>query len=108
MGSVHRRSRQRRFLTPLEWPSTPEVDGYTWELGPGPATADARWAAGHLNGDDHHFDGQTPEEVLAELAAELREARDAHEAGEADEEAIERAAEESRFLDLHERGIPPI
>lgn len=44
----------------LGGPASPEVDGFTWELGPDPA--DARWNA--AQNTDHHFDGPTPAEVL--------------------------------------------
>ena len=42
------------------WPASPEVDGYTYELGPDPA--DDRWHAEQST--DHHFTGPTPVEVL--------------------------------------------
>jgi hypothetical protein len=44
----------------LDWPASPEVDGFTWELGP--AAADDQWHAEQST--DHHFDGPTPAEVL--------------------------------------------
>ena len=44
----------------LDWPSSPEVDGDTWELGPDPA--DDQWHA--EQSADWHFDGPTPDEVL--------------------------------------------
>jgi hypothetical protein len=45
----------------LDWPASPEVDGFTWELGPD--AADDRWNAEQST--EHHFDGPTPDEVLA-------------------------------------------
>jgi hypothetical protein len=41
-------------------PAAPEVDGFTWEIGPNPA--DDRWHAEQST--DYHFDGPTPVEVL--------------------------------------------
>ena len=41
-------------------PAAPEVDGFTWEIGPDPA--DDRWHAEQST--DHHFTGLTPVEVL--------------------------------------------
>jgi hypothetical protein len=44
----------------LDGTAAPEVDGFTWELGP--AAADDRWHAEQST--DHHFTGPTPVEVL--------------------------------------------
>lgn len=41
-------------------PAAPEVDGFTWEIGPD--AADDRWHAAQST--DHHFTGPTPVEVL--------------------------------------------
>ena len=41
-------------------PAAPEVDGFTWEIGPN--AADDRWHAEQST--DYHFDGPTPTEVL--------------------------------------------
>jgi hypothetical protein len=65
-----------------DWTSTPEVDGYVWNLGPeptGPTEAEARWAAETLN-DDHHTDEPTPDHVL-ELQYEVSMAQDQMERG---------------------------
>jgi hypothetical protein len=63
-----------------EWPMSSDIDGHTWEIGPGPTEADAQWAAENLNGDDYHTDEPTPDEVLDRLAAEA-EAQDRIENG---------------------------
>jgi hypothetical protein len=63
MASVHRKSRTRRHLTPLEWPSTydDEIDGYRWGLAPGPDEADVKFAAESFNDDGHaHVDDGPP------------------------------------------------
>jgi hypothetical protein len=44
----------------LDWTASPDVDGFTWEVGP--AAADDQWHA--ETNADHHFDGPTPDEVL--------------------------------------------
>src|SRR4051794_8892401 len=44
----------------LDWPSSPEVDGDTWELGP--ALSDDQWHA--EQSDSYHFDGPTPHDAL--------------------------------------------
>jgi hypothetical protein len=43
-----------------DWPAAPEVDGFTWEIGPD--AANDQWHAEQST--DHHFDGPTPDEVL--------------------------------------------
>ena len=81
MASVHRKTMHRRFLTPLEWPSTPEIDGFTWEAGPEPSKADRTWAAENLNGDGwHDQDEPVPDEVY-DLMSDEAEARDRIERG---------------------------
>lgn len=66
-----------------DWPSTPEIDGYVWNLGPEPSEPDAAWAVENLNGDDWHTDDPTPDEVF------------------------DRLADEAATLDRLERGIRP-
>lgn len=83
MGSVPNKSTQRRtFTSANDWPSTPEIDGYVWNIGPDPSDADAAWAAENLN-DDYHVDDPIPNEVL------------------------EQQAEAAAALDLIQRGIRP-
>jgi hypothetical protein len=48
-----------------DWPSTPEIDGFTWELGP----EDARWAAENLN-DGWHSEELPPDDALEREADE--------------------------------------
>jgi hypothetical protein len=63
-------------------PSTPEIDGYTLELGPaptGPTEDEARWAAQNLN-DDYHTEEDTPDYVYDRRAEEAL-ARDRIESG---------------------------
>jgi hypothetical protein len=72
---VNKLPRPRRPVQSIaaEWPSTPEIDGFFWELGPepsGPTEAEARWAAVILNGDDFHTDQPTPDDVLEQGAGE--------------------------------------
>jgi hypothetical protein len=76
--------RERSKDTPAKgWSSTPEIDGFTWELGPEPSPpsdADAAWAAENLNKDVRHGDAPTPDHIL-DLRAGEAEALDAHERG---------------------------
>jgi hypothetical protein len=65
-----RESAPQRGKAAAGWPTSPDIDGFTWELGPGPTEADALWAAQNLNGDDFHTDDPTPDDVLDRLAEE--------------------------------------
>jgi hypothetical protein len=76
--------RQRRNEvqgTAETWPESPEVDGYSWELGPDPD--DARWAADNLNGDDegHATDGPAPDDPIWDEWAEEAATQDLMERG---------------------------
>lgn len=62
----------------LDWSSTPEIDGFTWEVGP--TDSDARWAAENLNESWDHG-GPTPDEI------------------------IDREAEEAEWQDRYENGL---
>jgi hypothetical protein len=84
VASLHRRPAVKKVPRPRrsvqrqsaqDWPSTPEIDGYVWELGPEPSEADAQWAAEYLNADD-----LTPDDVIDRLAEEA-EAQDRIENG---------------------------
>ena len=70
-----------RSASAADWPSTPEIDGRVWNIGPEPE--DARWAATHLNGDDWHTEEQVPDDALDRLAGEA-EALDRLERGYAE------------------------
>ncbi len=78
--SLRRQSRrERRYLSAKDWPSTEEIDGFTY--GPGPDPADARWASDSFNqGDDGHTTDFPPDDVLDQLAGEA-EAISRHERG---------------------------
>ena len=69
------------------WPSTPEVDGFTWELGPDPADAQF-WAE---QNPDHHTTEETPAEAL----------------GDGPDPDWDALAEESAARDSYERGHRP-
>jgi hypothetical protein len=60
--------RPRHQQAACDWPSTPDIDGHVWSLGPEPE--DARWAEAHLNGDDWHTEEPVPDEILDRMAAE--------------------------------------
>jgi hypothetical protein len=62
MSSVRHES-TRCHKSAADWPSTPEIDGITWETGPDPD--DLLWAAENLNDDEF-----VPDEVLDLLADE--------------------------------------
>jgi hypothetical protein len=74
------KSAPERGKSAAEWPMSPEIDGFTWELGPGPTEADPQWAAENLNGDDFHTDEPTPDDVLDQLAEDA-EAQSRYEQG---------------------------
>jgi hypothetical protein len=78
--SMSRESAPQGGKSAAEWPTSPDIAGYTWELGPGPTEADAQWAAQNLNDDDFHTEDPTPDEVLDRLAEEA-EAQDRIENG---------------------------
>ena len=83
MSKVSRTHRTVQSSPATRWPSTPEIDGFRWELGPeptGPTEDEARWAAEVLNGDDFHTDEPTPDDVL-ELQYEESRVRDQLERG---------------------------
>jgi hypothetical protein len=76
LGSVYRKSKSRRHLTPLEWPSTPEVDAFRWELGPEPSDADADWATQYLNTDADADDGPATDDPIWDVWADEAAALD--------------------------------
>ena len=57
---------------------SPDIDGYTWELGPEPSDDDARWLAEH--NDSWDADDQPPDSYWDQLAGES-EAQDRLERG---------------------------
>ncbi len=75
MGSVHRKSRSKRHLTPIDWPSSfdPEIDGTRWELGSGPDEADKR--------PIHAFDGPPDDDPIWDVWADEAACRDRIERG---------------------------
>jgi hypothetical protein len=64
-----------RYRSAADWPSSPEIDGFVWELGPEPSEAGAQWAAEHLNDDE-----PMPDDAIDRLAGEV-EAQDRIENG---------------------------
>jgi hypothetical protein len=62
--------RQQRAEGPAaNWPATPEIDGYVWQLGPEPTEEDRAWAAQNLNADDDAVDARIADEQAEEAAA---------------------------------------
>ncbi len=68
--SLRRESRrERRYLSAKDWPSTEDIDGFTYR--PGPDPADVRWASEVFNqGDDGHTSDYPPDEYYDQLAGE--------------------------------------
>jgi hypothetical protein len=80
MGSVHRKSKHRTHLEPIDWPDW--TDEVRWELGPDPDDAgpyeqpteqDREWAAANLNDDGCLFpDDDVIEQMSREAEAQAR------------------------------------
>ena len=72
MSSLRRskgKAKAKGFRTAAHWPSTEEIDGFTYELGPDPS--EAQWASEALNqGDDGHTTDLPSDEYYDQLAAE--------------------------------------
>ena len=51
-----------------DWPESPDIDGYTWELGPVPSDDDARWWA--AQNDAWDADDEPPDSWWDERAGE--------------------------------------
>jgi hypothetical protein len=62
VASIPQRS---SYKSAADWPSTPEIDGVTWGIGPDPD--DILWAAENLNDND-----SVPDDILDLLADEAR------------------------------------
>lgn len=83
MPSLRKRSRGKAkakgYKSAEHWPSTDEIDGFTYR--PGPDPAEALWASDVLNqGDEGHTSDDPPDDVLEQLAGEA-EAMDRLERG---------------------------
>ncbi len=71
MSSLRKRSRGKAkgYRSAEHWPSTEDIDGFTYR--PGPAPADARWASEVFNqGDNGHTSDYPPDDYYDQLAAE--------------------------------------
>lgn len=73
MSSLPKRSRGKAkakgYKSAEHWPSTEEIDAFTYR--PGPDPADSRWASDALNqGDEGHATDYPPDDYYDQLAAE--------------------------------------
>ncbi len=89
-----------------DWPESPNIDGYNWELCSVPSDDDARWWAERNDDWDGHpvIDDQTIADEAVHREEEARRFAAEPTQEEINRWADERAAE-SEFLDQHEAGL---